>query len=320
MANISVLCVQLAVMVISLIFNGIGIFTIQNREEGDINHHMLLQNLAAVEIVKTLYDFVPLLLYYFYVICGITWYKSGIHYFVVMEVNVMTTIYVSVVAVTLDRLLYVVLGIKYSVYVTKRCVKIGIAFTWICTVFPGFIIWAFFPHPENSKMYYYLVWDILVLLLIIPTYAIVFNILQSSRPRSHVSSTRGSSTRRYQSLVVGALLCVSFITFNLIPDIVSLIFSTNHTVYYTVSLLWSTGYLVDPIVYIFASKEPNHVRRQSFSEISTKINEKLSVICSGSKTRTCDKQAVVRNGKNSIYDIPDNSRNLLKNESGEPSI
>ena len=114
MARIPVLCVQLTILVISLIFNGFGIFTIQQRQEGNKNHQLLLQNLAAVEIVKRLYEFVPLLLYSFFIICDISWYNTAIHYFVVMEVNVMTTKYVPFVPVTLDRLLCMALGMKYT--------------------------------------------------------------------------------------------------------------------------------------------------------------------------------------------------------------
>ena len=301
MANIPILCAQLTIMVISLICNGLGIFAIQNRKQGNKNHHMLLQNLAAVEIVKTLYDFVPLLLYYFYIICGVSWYKSGIHYFVVMEVNVMTTIYVSFVAVTLDRLLCVVLGMKYSVYVTKKCVKIGILFTWICTTFPGFIVWAIFPHPEISKRYYYLGWDVLVLLLIIPTYAIAFKIIRKGKRRSRFSIIKkidkvGDSQKHYQPIVVGVLLALSFLVFNLVPDMVSLIFSTNHTVFHIVSILWSVGYIVDPLVYIFASKESRSSDRRSISEMTIRLNQKLSVICSGSKSGIDLKALVARNG------------------------
>ena len=315
MAHIPVLCVQLTIMVVSLLFNGFGIFTIQQRQEGNRNHHMLLQNLAAVEIVKTLYDFVPLLLYYFYIICDVSWYNTAIHYFVVMEVNVMTTIYVSFVAVTLDRLLCVVLGMKYSSYVTKKCVKIGIAFTWICTTFPGFIIWAIYPHPEISKKYYYLGWDIIVLLLIIPTYAIVFNILRNNRHRSRFSFiTSNNSNRHYQPIFVGVLLALSFLIFNLVPDVVSL-FSTNHTVFYIVSLLWSTGYLVDPLVYIFVSKESRRVNRRSLSEITTRINERFSVLFSVSKSGTDHRALIVRNGRPAV----ENSTHSLESIPGPPS-
>ena len=301
MVSISVLCVQLTIMVISLIFNGFGFYTFQKRLQGNKNQHMLLQNLAAVEIVKTLYDFIPLLLYYFYVICGIDWYKSAIHYLVVMEVNVMTTIYMSFVAVSLDRLLCVVLEMKYAYLVTERCVKVGIVCTWVCTTFPGFLVWMFFPHPEEAKRYYYLGWDVLVLLLIIPTYALVFKILRSNRRRLQFFTTKSKSKMQYQSLVVGVLLTLSFLAFNLVPDVVILLFSSNHTAFSVVSLLWSVGYLVDPFVYIFASKQSRNANQTSFSKIITRIEEGFSVAWIGGNLKN-DGRGLVAESEHDLDD------------------
>ena len=53
---------------------------------------------------------------------------------------------------------------------------------------------------------------------------------------------------------VAFLLMFSFIVFNGIPDLVFALEQTDET-YHAVSVLWSLGYLLDPLIYIFTSKE-----------------------------------------------------------------
>ena len=79
--------------------------------------------------------------------------------------------------------------------------------------------------------------------------------------------------RHYKSLIVGVLLAVSFLMFNHVPDVVIMIWSTNHTVFYVVALLWSVGYLIDPLVYIFASNESRDVARTSVIKVAIRIGE-----------------------------------------------
>ena len=106
MATVAVvLCFLFIIMVLSIIFNGFGLFTFRGRKKGNKNQHMLLQNLAAVEIVKIVYDFIPTTLYYF----APVQYYEALSYFMVIEINAMTILYCSFAAVNADRLLIVIL-------------------------------------------------------------------------------------------------------------------------------------------------------------------------------------------------------------------
>ena len=97
--------VQFIIMMLSILFNGFGFFTFYRRKKGNKNQHMLLQNLASVEIVKIVYDFISITLYYLVPIQ----YDKALTYFVVIEINSMTILYCSFAAVNIDRLLCVIL-------------------------------------------------------------------------------------------------------------------------------------------------------------------------------------------------------------------
>ena len=64
----------------------------------------------------------------------------------------------------------------------------------------------------------------------------------------------------------------------MLPDAAVLIWSRDQRVYYAVAVLWSFGYVVDPIVYIFASKDSRDVARLSVTQMTKRIGAKLSVM------------------------------------------
>ena len=168
--------VQFTIMLLAVCFNGLGIFTFHKRTSGNKNQHLLLQNLATVEILKTTSDLVSLLLFYFYNNC----YNVAKIFFMVIEINLMTLLYLSFVAVTVDRLLCVILEGRYRIHITSKNVKICVSVIWIATTFPGLILWAAFPILYKAKMCYYVIWDVVVVLVIVPTYVVVVNMVYNS--------------------------------------------------------------------------------------------------------------------------------------------
>ena len=114
--------IQFSLTVLSLLFNALGIHCLRKRQGGNKNQHLLLRNLAAVEITKTLYDYVPLTLYHF---CH-QWYRNHHMYFEIiqiLEVNLMTILFSSYVFITLDRLLCATLKTRYKMLITKKLVQ-----------------------------------------------------------------------------------------------------------------------------------------------------------------------------------------------------
>ena len=55
-------------------------------------------------------------------------------------------------------------------------------------------------------------------------------------------------------LVVSTVIVSTFILFNVIPDFVFAFVEWNDRVYHVLTFLWSIGYISDPLVYIFLSK------------------------------------------------------------------
>ena len=120
MALIAVLSLQFIIMIASILSNGFGIYTFHKRTKGNKNQHLLLKNLAAVEILKIISDFVSVLLYYL----SNNLYNSGLMFLMVVEINLMTMLYLSFVGVNVDRLLCVVLEGNYTKHVTQKATKI----------------------------------------------------------------------------------------------------------------------------------------------------------------------------------------------------
>ena len=59
---------------------------------------------------------------------------------------------------------------------------------------------------------------------------------------------------KFKMQVIAVLLMVSFVLCNGIPDMM-FIFEHDKWMYDFVSIIWSLGYLVDPIIYIFTAAE-----------------------------------------------------------------
>ena len=202
---------------------------------------------------------------------------------IMVEINLMTALYLSLIAVTADRLLCVLLQGKYSTHLTKRIIKITIAFIWITSNISGLVMRAIFPtiHPLHaSRMYYYLVWDILAVVFIVSTYSVVINMIRKGACGSRINKNSSSNSNgNSRCLVLGVLLTASFIVFNLVPDVVMMVCSdSDDTTYYVIALMWSTGYLVDPLIYIFSSKDSRSIARSSLTDTTSRFVEKLSQI------------------------------------------
>ena len=103
----SVLYSQLAISVGAIFLNGSGIYCIRQRKKGNRNQLLLQQNLAWVQLVKTILDYLPWALYHF----NQGWYFHNYSYLDILEINMMTLMYACFVLITLDRFLCVLLKV-----------------------------------------------------------------------------------------------------------------------------------------------------------------------------------------------------------------
>ena len=109
MAFSAVLYTQLVISVIAVFLNGIGIYCIRRCKKGNQNQLLLQQNLSWLQLVKTIYDYVPWTFYHF----NPLWYTNNYKYLVILEINMMTLMYGCFGFITLDRFLCVVLKVCF---------------------------------------------------------------------------------------------------------------------------------------------------------------------------------------------------------------
>ena len=102
-----VLYTQLVISVGAIILNATGIYCIRQRKKGNRNQLLLQQNLAWVQLVKTILDYLPWALYRF----NMDWYIQNYSYLDILEINMMTLMYACFVLITLDRFLCVLLKV-----------------------------------------------------------------------------------------------------------------------------------------------------------------------------------------------------------------
>ena len=95
-----VLTCQLFISVSAIFLNLLAIYCLRQRTaKGNQNQLLLQQHLAFINIVKSIYDYLPWTTYHF----DKEWYLKNRAYVSVFEVNMTTLIFCCVLLITLDR-------------------------------------------------------------------------------------------------------------------------------------------------------------------------------------------------------------------------
>lgn len=228
--------------VISLILNGFGIYCLRLQKGGNENQRLLLQNLSFIEMVKIMNDYVSMGSYF----TNRVWYDKYRVYLDILEVNILTVFFCSIVLLAVERLTCITLGLLYKAHVRKLFVKKILFAMWCLGAISGVLLFKFDKLP--AKAYYYLSFDIFTVIIVIFTYAGILNIRRKTNGK--ISAERKYALREYKIVRVPVLIVTAFLLCNVIPDV---IFTINERVevYDVTVVLWGVGFLIDPCVYIF---------------------------------------------------------------------
>ena len=248
--------------IIPITIHSLGLVCLYKQKQRKHIQKTLLMNLSFIEILLVTAGF------FVSVVEVFQWISNVIYNRIVVSVYVISNLmfYIIMFIITIDRLLCVVLHVRYSYYITPLRVKKFLLGTWACA-FVGFLTLCI---ADVSKIYRYAIYlyltlDILFVIIAIVTYILVTMTIKFSK-RNH-SSTQERNKRKY---LVPMVLVLTFIIFYCIPDFVIAIFVHSNFVRYIVMLFWSIGVIADPLTYIFLDRRNRTEMKRFFNFSSMK--------------------------------------------------
>ena len=190
--------------------------------------------------------------------------------------------------ITIDRLLEFKLNIKYPLYISPKLTLLAIITLFIVSLIV--FVYVFVSDMLNSWNYqvFFLVYlhvpvEGLNLILASFTYYVIFRKIQSNRAkRKEIRRAANDNTQSETifQIFVPSFIILTYIFFNLIPSIILTIetyyFPGQGTIImYITILLYSLGWLSDPLVYIFSLKSVRMKLRRLYLEYLGGINNIL---------------------------------------------
>ena len=266
MLYLGTLIVLYIMMVLSMLLNILGIYCLHKQKGGNIKQRLLLGNLSLIEIVKMVYDFIPLTTYF----CFEKWYNLHHMYFDTIEISMTTIILASIILISADRVMCILLHVKYDYYITMRLIKRTLVISWVISLACGPVMYVFTSKDEYMKIYYYMTLEIIVLIFGVITYVYIGKIVLEINSRvSSMADNSGGFRKLRKMFLTPSLILGSFILFNVIPDLIT-IFHFSDISYNVTICLWVLNFNIDPIIYIFANKKSRSIALALFRDVSRK--------------------------------------------------
>ena len=153
---------------------------------------------------------------------------------------------ISIILITVDRVVAVKFCLQYRAIVTKKRLLILLAFCWAVCISHGFIVW-YFPFEVLNKIL--ATWEILVTVVIVAGYGYIIAIVQQ-RNRNLVEDNNHKIRRPNLKLTVPALIVLTFFFFCLIPDLL-LAIGVKFSLWILSSFYFN--FTTDSLIYIFGS-------------------------------------------------------------------
>ena len=160
-------------------------------------------------------------------------------------------LFCGMIFITLDRLLEVLLNIKYPLYITKNRVVNGIAFSWFLGIFCSIVISLQTTIERILEVYPSVrtAIDVLYISFVIVSYMVIFYYFKRSRSHpsfNHPTQSVGAlATFRQSKFYVALILVLSFIIFIIGPD---LLLTRNRRVTQDIRLSIDIGYFISSVL------------------------------------------------------------------------
>ena len=202
--------------------------------------------------------------------------KMQEHLYLMNLIPMYMVIYMTMLLMTLDRLMSIVLNIKYSNYWTPNKTKKSIIIIWSVCILASISFslpykFNIFLWEASFGVYFYPICNILFLLLASFTYIFMFWTYKNSqrikqrRPRSTVGQTTTFAPNHKQTLIkvflqsrfyISVLIILTYVLFSTIPNCIYLLYkyaikSKSQIPWHIMATLYSFTYLSDAVIYIF---------------------------------------------------------------------
>ena len=252
------LFIWLVIAVIALIFHLLGVYLLMKLKRKRHVSHYLLFHLSGMEIINIIWMGV-----------FVVWQMdassmmersrvelSGVVFLLVGQ-------YISVILLTVDRVLAVALVFKYRRVVTARKLIIVFPVCWAICLAHGVIVWYF----TGTFVKILLAWEIPIVVLLICAYIYIFIVVQIQGRKGRINSNQ----KRKLNLKVPLSIVATLIAFYVVPDFLVESGVVQFSPWFYV--VFYLNVLTDPIIYILGSPQMLAILccKRSLSERNTTV-------------------------------------------------
>ena len=299
--NIGLLIVLSLLNVVTVMLHGLGCYLLISQYRFGLHtpQQLYLINLAVSEGTT---NFLQLLINYEGKhLHNSTTIHTWQHYVKTMRGYGFVTVYfLTMIYLTLDKLLDIYLNIKYHLYWNEYRTKNLIVTTWIVTLSSAVtasIVYHFtgFDVHETLDLNIYPKFDVVFLIVAGTTYPLIFHKYKQSRAPPHLIRliTQSSMEEAVETFKVfkqsrfyiPLLLTVSFTMFMVIPEFVNfsqVVSGHKHcddsVLMICLRILWTMSYLVDAIIYIWIRTSVRKLLKRKLRKRRRRISEAIRIM------------------------------------------
>ena len=253
-------CLTFANATVGLLLNTVGIYLLNALRARISNQNVILINVSFIKVIVSISQAASCVLK----IIGKGEEQRSYQVVHIIIVGAFGVNHVTIVALTLDRLLGTVIPLRYNVLITKDKLRIAIIASWIigtAVIVPFFV----YDFAFLYSIYYtpvYLTLDGIALLIAIIAYgSILRRLLRREKAIAAGVTPRSARTNQRfgRFFYVSSLIIASFILFVTIPDVAYAVLVIIHgnkdpMIELAILLTWSIYLVSDPLIYIFLQK------------------------------------------------------------------
>ncbi len=212
------------------------------------NSKIILINLSSSEIANSLIQITCNYLRHYY--------PDKDTFLVVQKLSASCNIcYYAVYLITVDRLIATINPLRYRIFATKKRLTRLILATWTLALsleISFFVSTAWFKLFDKHM---WIAYDVFYVILCLVTYATIFFKIRSRR--------WFNNDKKFFKIT--SLIILSFIICIVIPNVIFHLYAyTNKVLFEFLFMMWLTGMMVDPIIYIFIQPELRSLLKSKF--------------------------------------------------------